>query len=174
MKQKSIKYWWILAGILLFTLIAIILGPLVPAPLVPVIGIIFLIFARYKGWMQDYTSQDTGMILLSTLIFIFLLIGMNAFALYTVPWWEIILLGLLADAIAFICGVIPVAGDILSGMLIFFITYQIVGGFTGVILGGLGATLALIPGPSLLFVTIAFIILKFISAFLEDLIQSII
>ena len=174
MKKNSIKYWWVLAGILLFTLIALILGPLFPAPVVPIIGLIFLIIARKKEWMKDYTSQDTGMILLSTIIFIVALIGMNVFALSTVPWWEIILLGLLADAIAFGCGFVPVVGDIVSGIVIFFLIFQIVGGFTGIILGGLGATLALIPGPSLFFVTIAFIVLKLISAFLGDLIRSII
>jgi len=172
-KKPFISYWQVFAVILLLSFIAMIM-PLFPIPLALIIGLVFIIVAKRKGWLIPFRFfVDLPLMFLAVLMFLFVTIGVGIYAFNAIPFWKILVFGIFIDALGMI-GLFPIVGDIISAIIAFITAIMFFGGVPGIIIGGLSGILLLIPGPSMLFVTIALTVLWGLSNFIGNIIGGVI
>ncbi len=145
MKKEFLSYWILFAFVLFLFGGFTLLGPAVPAPIAFIIGLFVFLIAKKKGWMKSFRFFDLIMIMFTSFFFMILGLSLGLFALITVPWGRLILLGLIASAIMWAGDLIPVVGDILSAIIVFFLSIWIIGGISGAIIGAIISFIALIP-----------------------------
>ena len=129
----------------------------------PFILIGIFLWVKHKGYVKDFKALDFLLIMIYLIASTALFIYMQWITFKTIPWYMIILIGIIADVVATIFGAIPIIGDAVSAMINFFIPVIIVGGLTGVMIGVALMMISLIPGPSMGANTIALIVLKALS-----------
>jgi len=171
-REGTIDLWIPVTLAIILTFIAIIAGPFIPAPLV-ILGSVALIKVGYGfGLFKDTTFKDyliIGIVLLVAVIGYLFMLG---HAFLVIPLWQLIIIAIIADIIAFGLGWLEGLGytltgpfgtiiSIISGIVVFmFVNWGIGGGIPGIILGGLAAVGAVIPGP-IPVTTIMFLLLYF-------------
>jgi len=155
-KQISYPTAFLLGMILIF--LALITGSYFPLPLALAIAIIGILIAKKKGYVKEYEKGDWVWILFITLFFFALFLLLGFLSVFLISWWQLIIVGIIFDAIAFLTGMLPIVGDILGAILIFIIATAIFG-IKGLLLASLVTIIALIPGPIPL-ITISLIIMK--------------
>lgn len=179
-KKRFLSYWSIFAITLTLLGIAIIVGPIFPVPLALLLGVVFFIIAKRKGWVKKFRLFDLFMMAISFVVFLIILASLGLFALLTVPWWQLILLGLISGIVMWMGDFIPVIGDIISSIIVFILAVTIIGGLNGMIIGSIVALIALIPftafGGWINFFAIAIVLigLKIISYILVLLLEVIV
>lgn len=148
---------------LLFLIFFIALAPFFPDIILIFAIVPIFILLRVKNHIKKFDLLDFGLMVLYTAIAIFAIIYFQLLAFQSVPWWQIILVGIAADVIASILGMIPVVGDFISGILVGFMATMVIGGIEGMLIGISLMVVSIIPGPSLGLNTAMIIIFKIIS-----------
>lgn len=174
--KKKVPFPLLYAIALLNIGLAVLAGPFYPVPLGVIlsIGLFYLAvrlewtpykieFTRdYKKLISQFKFEDLLAMFLITVFFIFIGLAFGLWSFYGVPWWKIILVGILIDVIIYFTGMIPFVGDVVGALLTFIICILIIGGLPGIILSAIAVSIALIPGPVPL-VTVSFILIKIVS-----------
>jgi len=144
MKKEFLSYWMLFVIVLFLVGIAT-LFPLFPVPLAILIGAILFIVAKKKDWLKPFRFFDLIMIMFSSFFFLIVGLSLGIIALIVVPWWKLILLGLIASAVMWAGDFIPIIGDFISAVIVLLLSIFVIGGLSGMIIGGIIFFIALIP-----------------------------
>ena len=141
---------------------------LIPIPgglqfLMPFVSILFFIRLRSSGRIKKGTMLDYALILAYTFLGLFFMIYLQVWALESIPWWKLILVGIAADVVASLLGTVPVIGDFMSGIINMIIAITVIGGIEGAFIAMVMVIIGFIPGPSLIANTVLLVIFKIVS-----------
>lgn len=145
------------------SLLVALLGFIIPVPIqwiAPIIG--YMYYRKLKKQGRIIGEQRTELLL----IVIYTIIGVGGFlfgtgySLGTVPWWQIILIGMAADVIGNTIGAIPVVGDIMAATINALMAITIIGGLAGPFIAVALGVITLLPGPSLFGNTLFMVLFK--------------
>jgi len=177
---KRLPFLWFYFIALVILLLAILAGPIFPVPLAVIIDLILYIVLRATDKVEPFKGKDLIPMIFLTIIVLF--IGsFLAFgtALAVAPFWKILLIGIIADAVSYLTGLVDWAFpvglliSILAGLFIWIVSVLLVGGVVGSILGALALIIIALPGPIPL-VTVSFVVLKLLITFFGTALTSLV
>lgn len=171
-KEGVIPDWLPLSIALVISIISILAGPLLPAPIIIPVVFFIAIALVISGITKEFRARDGIIVFFVFLMTSLLYAGFVGYSFITIPLWKLVVIAVVADIIAFGLGWLAAAGyaagfiggviiDLFTAIIVFIgVSYFVGGGIQGVILGSLAAIGALIPGP-IPVTTITFLALYF-------------
>jgi hypothetical protein len=132
----------------------------------PFIGLLLYFLLKKQGHIKKFTGMDVLLIILYLVVGLIGLFYLTAITLAATPWWKILLVGVAADIVATVLSPIPIAGDLLSGIVNAMMAVVILGGLAGSLIAITVFFLSLFPGPSFGFNTLALLSFKVIAGWI--------
>lgn len=124
------------------------------------VSILFLVLGMGYGFINKPRWLD--FILVPIILFVALItaIIIGLVSIIGTSFFLLLVVGLVADGIAFLIERVPVIGDLLSSGLVFLVIWLVIGGVNGLVLASIASIIALIPLHFFPFITLTFISLK--------------
>ena len=106
------------------------------------------IWLKRQDRFKPFKKIEFLWMFLGALGYIFLVLFLAVTTIASIPWWQIILIGVAADVIGTALGSIPVVGDFLSAVLVIIMVVVVLHNpFVGFVVLCLGI-ITLLPGPT--------------------------
>lgn len=147
----------------------VILGFFLTSPLpgvewaVLALGVFVYFVLKNAGKIKKFEIIDALLIPVYFLLVTIVLIFAGIFTLQLIPWWKIVLFGILIEAIGIALQSVPVAGDFIAGFIGYAIGNTLIGGFEGMVLSVFMFFVLAIPGHIPGLTVAVLVILKIIS-----------
>ena len=160
MAKQWLSWWMVYAATLVFLLISAML-PFVNVFFAPVFVVGLVLIAKKMKILKPFNFvSDITFSAISTFLFLGAVTFMAVFTLSQISWIEIIVIGAIADGVAFVLGFVPVLGDVASSIINFLIIYYALPGFLGFFIGTIVSIISLIPLHIPLSITVTMVALK--------------
>lgn len=144
---NSQRYEFWLTLVMVLVLVNVLFIPIPGSEFIgALVGIGILVYAKNNHIKEDFGLDDLlyAGVLLGALIFIVGALALSTFAKMSLL--EILVLGLVLDAIGTATGMVPIIGDFIGAVLAFFVVFLLFGP-SALLIAGFVAFLLLLPGP---------------------------
>lgn len=117
--------------------------------ILPFVGLYVALQLKRAGRLKPFSFLDFILIPTYTVATIIALVSLQIYTINAIPWYTVIFVGIAADVIGSVAGLVPVGGDFVAAVLTVIMLFTVVGGFYGGFMALTLLFIQLIPGPSL-------------------------